>query len=68
MEIGKCLVVLLFLGASGVDAATASHTGNFDYIQTVTGKSGVRCEYQVYGEKFWMVFSGYRCPRRVEVD
>lgn len=47
---------------------TAYWTGKVDYITTVTGKQGVRCEYSYIGHKFWMTFAKSSCPTSVEVQ
>jgi len=47
---------------------TAQWTGKMEYITTVSGHQGVKCEY-IYGSKtFWEVFADeYSCPSQVEV-
>ena len=65
----KKLLALLIaaLLASSAFAATATWTGEIEFITTVTYRQGVRCGYNYAGQHFYMVFSGTSCPYTVEV-
>lgn len=57
------------LTASVAQAATATFTGRSEYVQTVTYKTGIACEYQIYGQKFWRTFTNtMSCPYSIEVE
>lgn len=64
----------LFLGvsllvASVAYADTAIWTGRSEFTTSVTGKSITRCEYNLYGQKFWKNFLGTTsCPSSIEVE
>lgn len=47
----------------------AMWTGRMEFVTTVTYKQGIKCEYSLYGKKFWKVFVGISsCPQFVEVE
>ena len=50
-------------------AAQATWTGRSEIVQTVTYKTGIACEYQIYGQKFWRTFTNtMSCPYSIEVE
>jgi hypothetical protein len=70
MKLKLILATLAALAsATAVQAATAQWTGRMEYVQTVTYKRGISCEYVIYGQYFWRTFTGtINCPTRVEVQ
>jgi hypothetical protein len=58
---------LLF--ASTAFAATAHYTYRSEVVTTVTGRTGISCEYSYMGQTFWRTFAGFgSCPATVEVE
>lgn len=64
----RLLALVAALSSVPAFAATAYFTGNMEHVTTVTGRSGVSCEYNYAGSTFWRTFSGSRCPNRIEVE
>ncbi len=64
----KALIAAVLLSASVAYAATGFFTGNQETITTITGKMGIRCEYNAMGQTFWRTFRGFNCPMSVEVE
>ena len=64
------IATLVALTTSGIaQAATAYWTGKMEFVQTVTYKSGISCEYDIYGQKFWRTYTNVMsCPSTVEVQ
>ena len=62
------IALALIFGASAAHAATAYWTGASHYVTTVTYKSGISCEYNYAGNKFWRTFTQGYCPSSVEVN
>lgn len=63
----RIAITLAILSSTLAHAATAYWTGRSEYVTTVTYRSGVRCEYDCLGTRFWRVFVGASCPASVEV-
>ncbi len=61
------ILAAALLASSPAFAALASFTGRAEQIQTVTYQTAWRCEYNLYGQTFWMVFRTW-CPSTVEVQ
>lgn len=53
---------------TAVTLAWAFWTGRSEYVTTVTGKTGVNCQYQYAGQHFWRTFVGGMCPAKVWVE
>ena len=64
----RALALVVALSSASAFAATAYFTGNQRYVTTVTGRSGVACEYSVYGNTFWRTFAAFLCPLSIEVE
>lgn len=62
-------VVTLLLTATlnATSPEIAVHTGRSEQFTSITGKPGIRCEYQIPQRKFWVSFAGYICPATIEV-
>lgn len=64
----KLIVAVSLFVASVAYADTAIWTGRSEYTTSVTGKAITRCEYDLYGQKFWRNFRGASCPATIEVE
>lgn len=66
----KKIIVFLFIltTISYAYAATAYWTGRMEYIQTVTYKQGVKCEYRYMSQTFWQTFTSSYCPQSIEIQ
>jgi hypothetical protein len=67
MNLKKLLVGAILLACGTASAATAFWTGRSEMVQTVTYRMAWKCEYQVYGNTFWVVIEGSLCPMTMEV-
>lgn len=65
--VGSLAFVLSLLAATSAYAATAYWTGQWVQVQTVTFKTGWKCQYNYNGQTFWQVFD-HACPATVEVQ
>jgi len=68
----KKLTTILFLMAVATVQAmpleVATHAGRSERFTSITGKAGIRCEYQIPQRKFWVTFEGYVCPATINVQ
>ncbi|WP_024905453.1 hypothetical protein [Robbsia andropogonis] len=47
----------------------AFFTGQQEFVQTVTGKSAIRCHYQYNGQEFTKLYDmGQSCPSSIEIE
>lgn len=59
----------LALATTAFATVLATWTGKSEGVTTVTGKTGVKCEYDLYGKKFWKtIVDEYACPATIEVE
>jgi hypothetical protein len=66
----KLLLILALASAVYPMALTAYFTGEREFVTTVSGKQGVRCQYVIRQQRdqyFWRTFAGANCPSSVEV-
>jgi hypothetical protein len=62
--------VIFALGLLSVAAWAdmATWTGNSVQAESITGRYGWNCEYDLYGKKFWKFTTQGYCPVSIEVQ
>ena len=62
----SAFILALFVSGQAL-AAMAFFTGRQEMVQTVTGRTAWRCQYNYHGRMFWQLFEGM-CPASVDVQ
>lgn len=63
-----CLAVSLQVASMSALASTATWTGKQERVQTVTYKWVLKCEYSLFGRRFWELIDAMSCPATIEVQ
>jgi hypothetical protein len=62
------VAILLIASWWAYGQVTAVWTGRSELFTSVTGRQGVRCEYQASGMRnFWRSFEGLSCPATLKI-
>ncbi len=64
----RIALVLAVVVSTSAFAARAIWTGRIEQAESVSGRIGWKCEYDLFGNTFWRFSKTAACPSSIEVE